>query len=804
MLRAYIKNAIYTQKYLTDGGNSTVSKLNAMIENSISTWIEPKALTQPKTIRALIEYEVNAYLASLSKEAIEKIKTKKTAKDKVVKTAQLTGILQISSVNPPLGRIEDGTEVALTSIHPVEYGELLSYTYEPSSGIYTVNASSKGIIKALPGRVVYGNPFSEQFGQVIFDQEPYIAKASSAVIDEAKHTMLYSDSNTLIYRLGSNLACYVKNNKYTEFKHTKVGDKEGVEVTKEIDLTSYLSLNTGERLTIGKFLNIKNIVYIIVFKHTSYKSWQAIQSPNGYLVGQQYNHRGGGASVRGELLIIDRKKDTVNKISASAVSATEQIYFSGFIDMIKDSVTGQPIMAKLSESPHTQDLVYDTAKYFIAAADRKQVKVAVSNLTTVLAFDQWLGTEVYNYGFPTKVHIVKSGTKTWSLSFPNLNVSLYKADMSLDKVLYEESNKTINTKHGYVCKGGYTNCMLYQYDKKLYIGKSYDCWLQLPATNDYTIVPGYGTNSGGSRSYHFDYATYTNAPAPGEIIGFFGIEYSEVINKSLTIIADIPGGSGSARTCLTGDPVGSQDSISGAKISTHSSLYSLNGFTNTTYTTAIQENSIFNTFSGGPGCIFPDYTTNRYMTTFIWAEGLHIYNNRFMVVKDKETKKLQLLLTGSFERMVSTINNYPYRSHSPIMQDSLSNCGVFITDTKIGDYTPVRQGANNWPTKFDSNNYPHGYYWGFASWQYQYTMFASRVAMYMVDDYTYYMAFSLLRRQFDIFSNGLDGWLWWYNERQMYSYNNNALTGWTTDSTINLRGTEESGVETVVLDYYNY
>lgn len=785
-------------------GNELQRSLHSAIKIAMTNWRAPQALPRPNTLRELIAFEVNEFMRK--PKAVQVI-ARKTAIEKATIT---TGFLTAVTAMPPSGRLDSGKIVNFNSRYPVYVGTRYRYVYNPASGVYTVSTYRRGTADPRYGKHGGGITLSEQLGKVFIDQSPDIAKVSSIVLEDSRAEML-SVVDQPICRLEGDLAAYIKNGKYIEFM-CEGTDKTVVQV-RSIDLTAHLALNTNEVLTIGKYLPYENYVLVIVFKHTRYpveRQYDDVQ------LGERYEARLAQASVRGELLIINRTSDLVTRVQTDAHIAPNQLYFSGFVDMLVDCVTGAPVFAKLSESPYTTNLVYSTAKLFIAGSDRKGTDQTDVTKTTVASFNSWLSSEAYSNGMPDAVHVIKDGSNSWMLHFPLLTIGKGKIDsnqlFSMDDILYDESSQLLNSRSGEICRGGYTNCMLYQdeYDSKnkfpIYVARKYDAWKQFPyPSNDYTVTPTLVANT---NTYFFDTGKYCRSAAPGEIVGLFGVDYFRLeADKSLTHLVTVPGGFGRARTFCKDDTAGIKG-VTGMQTSTELTLLQVNNMISNASVDTARLNSVYNTFCGGPGnCALATATANQngWYFNYLWGTGLHIYNQRFAILVDPTTSKLKVLVTGSYEPQVTSLDSRQYYGHDPrTLKPDIAESGIFVIDCETG----IRTSASlNWVSFGYTTNTPGTAPVPQAVRQPpQYTLQATRADIHMESSSSYYCILSAMTRQFDIYTYGVNmyigGWLWWWKDRQMYKLLNGAISGWAAETKADFSGDESYGVLTPKLQVY--
>jgi hypothetical protein len=602
---------------------------------------------------------------------------------------------------------------------------------------------------------------------------------------------------------------------------------ETVETVKTLDLSSYFPTATvlatnKQVITIGKYLMMGDVLCVLVMTDKRYVTTYG--DKDDVDLGRQYNFRGGEGSVKGELLLINRNTWEVNLISKNLVTCANQIRFSGFIDMLIDERNKSLVLAELSEDSNEIAMTYDTAKLFVEAKDRysstKHTPVTDDfTATTYVAWFAWLNTEVNTWGFPKFIHVKKDGTKTWTLQFPKLSITAYTMSdgvvttggsvppsLIVKEKLYVDDNTLIRSKHGYTCYGGYTNCMLYQdvFDKDMpiYLGRCYDAWIQIPYPSaDYTITSKLGANG----NFLADSTTYMASLLPGELGGFFGVEYSKLIKPSvdmdgtLKVISDVPGDFCKGRSFLKDDPAGYWKIISAVYPSTHLTLLALNNSVVTDYITGVRMSSIFNTFSSGPGSCDIDYPSQRLSTMgfqYLWAIGLHIYPTRFAIITNKDDpEEQQILLAGSFEHQIDNFTNGDkIRSHHSQLMSSLASTGLYmaglVKDPLTGLY-PVLNAGSNWSGFAYTNNPVDPAYQQFiASHTSQWTMYVTRSDLKMLDKSTYYLVNGVLRRQFDTFvtysSVVMAGWLWFFADRSCWrlkkdDYGKSIISGWLGD-----------------------
>lgn len=829
MLKEYIQTAI------ADINNRSASvdvkgKINGLIKEAINTWTKPRDLPRPTNIKELVEYEVNEYMRGSSRPTTTTTIAKTTTAKK--STKRTSGYVTVLTSSPPTGQIEDGTTISFTSAYPILRGESYAYRYNETTGIYTVDTWRKGKVKAYPGRHGGGAVISEQFGKVIIDQFPDVAQLNSVIVDDTKYTMA-NNIDVQFHRLDDNLACYIKDGKYVEFKMVNVSPTvRGFTTVREIDLTPYFTVGTGEVMTVGKYAQYNGFVFVIVYRHTRLP---VERQYDDLKLGEQYTYRKGSAGISGELIIISRNNTDTRHITGSFNAAANQIYQSGFADVLEDAVTGQLIFAELSTAAYSVNLTYDTAELFIFGSDMRPASQTDVTKTTRTSFNTWISQQFGNNTLgPKAVHVKKSGTKTWELRFPKLSITRYKfdtttLDLTVDKVLYSESSYVVDSKQGVACKGGYSNVMLYQ-DKHdpdqtmpIYVGRVYDAWLQWPYPSaDYTVVPELNQTT---NTYVFDKGQYVNGAAPGELLGMFGIDYFKLKDDgTLTHIADVPGGHGKARSFMKGDNPGDMG-VSGLHTNSYLTLLQLNNYVSTAFIENIRKYSIYNTIYGGPGNSSLAVATQSQLGWYfniLWGAGIHAYNTRFAVIRDvtppspaTDPPNMRLVITGSWEPMRTIFGVYPYRGHEPDMQHEDAVCGTFTVPFKAetnatgGDkYWPVYSGSVLWQS-FGFTNNAKANPWNFPPEAYvppQYTVQSTRGDIVVTDPNTYYTILSAFRRQFDIYTQYIymyiEGFIWWLSDRQMYKLKDNVLSGWAADPTTNFRGSETYGVNTPKLQQY--
>lgn len=821
--------------------------INSCIIASMIIWVGPNSIRPDGTLRGLVDYCVNMYLCRLSEEdrakrqaavagkdykagAVSGTNNKSTKRSKS-DSVRLRGTVIVTCPNPPAGQIEDGRIISFSSVHELYKGDKWPYTYNAVTGIYTVYTNSRGKSLPYPRRVLEGLAISEQYGQLFFDQLPTTTSADSMVVADSKHVMK-NTSEDPSYRFDENLAGYIKDKHYYEFKTEMLGSPpvETTTVVKTIDLSSYMPTAGTEKITIGKLVLIQNVLCVLFFTDKGYPT--RFGADDDIDMGRMYNCRAGGAYIKGEVLLIDRSIWEVSKpFSVTATIAAEQIRFTGAVDMLA-GYDGKLILAELSETSHTINLTYDTAKLFVEATDRVTHRTPVTDDVTKYteaSWYTWLAQEHYDHGYPSKVHVIKEGSKTWELKFPKLTVSAYTlkpgsvgppaALPTLDSsvTLYQETGTTISNKHDKDCFGGYVNCMLYQdvfaEKQPIYIGRCYDAWVQIPfISDDYTITPG----DGPWGNFRADKGKYLNSPLPGELCGFFGIEYHRIIdNSTLALIADVPGDYCRVRCFMKDDSAGHTPSLSGAAASTDITLLALNDYVNTTYISNVRANAIFNTFSAGPGSTDVDYPSVRHSSggfQDVYAAGLHTYGTRFAVIcpKDAPTKK-QIIAAGSFEYQINLYgsgeqaNTHAPRNMASNAATGLFTIGAFDTDKLV---YPVYDVGTNWLAYYKSTTGVTDPAWQ-PYMQYRvdyYTITVSRADIIMIDAATFYAPKSIYIRQYDYFHIGnatyVAGLVWWIMQRECWEFKGATWKGVLADIAVNLNGDFRQGAETLLLQYF--
>jgi len=570
---------------------------------------------------------------------------------------------------------------------------------------------------------------------------------------------------------------------------------------------------------VGKYLLLNNCVFALILRHTRCTTRYADEDIN---LGLLYNFRQGEMSVVGELLIINRSTDAVVKKSYTRVTGTNQLVYSGLIDMLLDVKTNKLVFAEL-DNYTTRNLAYETAKLFVKHEDRVPHGSQSEDITktTVTSFYTWISQEAYYRGYPDFVHVKKDGSATWGLKYPTLTVSTYDFNqdamtINVGQVLYTD-NSDISSKYGYDCTGGFINCILYQdiFDeaKPFYIGRGYDAWTQVPYTSDdYTITPG---PFPGYIDFFIDTTNYIRSALPGELVGFFGFEYFKILDDGTAqSVIDIPGDYGKVRSCLKDDIPG-VSALSNQATSTHMSLLTLNNYVTSEQVSKVRDNSVFNTFSGGPGMVSLAYSTPHPGVGFsyIWAAGLHIYTTRFAIIRDKgDLNKSWVIVAGSREQCVTSLSDgRPYRGHHMTTLSTDSNSGFYIARPAVSTipYCKLSNATVPWPCiEYTHAAIGNTYNPDPAFWISQVTYYSFRFDLVLTDAATFYAIASGLQRQFDTYyypatyETKSDGWLWWHNERHHWRLENDVVgVGWYTDS-MNTRGEETRGVETPKLQYY--
>lgn len=847
MIKEYIDNTLPNIDYYAaqDGLRGAI---NSCILASIVSWIGPNSLRPDGTLRGLVDSCVNIYLSRLSEEDRAKRQAAAAGKTYAVGSAtsggnnkstkrsandgiRLRGTVTVTCPSPPSGQIESGKIISFCSVHELYKGDKWPYTYNAVTGIYTVYTNSRGKALPYPRRVLEGLQISEQYGQLFFDQLPTVTSADSMTVSDSKRVMR-NTSEDVAYRYDENLAGYIKDKHYIEFKTELIGTPpvETTIIVKTIDLSSYMPTVVTETLTIGKMVVIQNVLCVLFFTDHGYAT--RFGADDDIDLGRMYNCRAGGAYIKGDVLLIDRTTwDVAKPFYTTAATAANQIRFTGIIDMLA-GYDGRLILAELSETSHTVTMTYDTAKLFVEAADRVTHRIPVTDDVTKYTestWYTWLAQEHYDHGYPAKVHVIKEGTKTWSQQYPKLTVSSYELtpgvvgppsvlpSLASSVTLYQETGTTISRKHENDCFGGYVNCMLYQdvfsEAQPIYIGRCYDAWVQIPFISDNsTIVPG----DGPLGNFRADKGKYLNSPLPGEICGFFGVRYDRIVdNSTLALIADIPGDYCKVRSFMKDDPIAHPTSISGAAASTDITLLALNDYVNTTYITNVRANALFNTFSAGPGSTDIDFPSVRHASAGfqnIYAAGLHTYGTRFAVICPKDTPAIkQLLIAGSYEYQVNMYaSGEQANTHSPRNMANNACTGLFLAGVLDPDTLvyPVYTVGANWASYYVNNNGITDPAWQpyMANRVDHYTITVSRTDIKMIDAYTFYAPKSMYIRQYDWFQFGnstyVAGLVWWLLQRECWEF---KITGWKgviADLAVNLNGTERYGAETLLLQYF--
>lgn len=790
-IREYIQQSI-PQGTSLPIDDSFKGKVNARIIKELEAWKEPITIVCSDLL-SLIKFEVDAY------------KRTATGNDEPAR-----GIMHIRDTDQNIGRVLSNNKVVTYyTTSSLTVGDEVPYTYDKNSKRYTIPEYSKGDIKPYPGKARDSEEVSEQFCKSMYPQMPSIKSTKNLILSSSnKNVLKTGDNRNLFIRRTLTTYGVIKDGSYKEYEYNFKEKTEQLKTT--IDLSSHLSLNAGEKLTIGKFLEWSGCVVVLVLKHTKYATRYAADDP---YKGMMYNRHNGGATIRGEIIIIDVLKGTSSKIvTANAHSASNQLYFSGAIDMLIDLTTSNLVIAKLSETPTYSTLSYSGAKITCTPEDRlphDPPYTETVEFTTHAGLDAFINAE-YTRGngkLPYFLRVVKTGGGSWTLETPTLDISTYKLTRSTlalthVKNLYKEENSGLNSKYGYSVSGGYTNCMLYQnpYEdgKPIYLGRGYAVWIQLPAPTMYKVVPIVLTKY---KKYMMESSTYTGGPIPGEIVGMFGTRYYKLAEGSLSLIADIPGGSGASRCNLTGEPTGDPSGYHWYETSTHNALFCLNNYNSSIDIAKVKANSLFHTFSGGTGSAGMDapvgYSGGTRPTvmgfSWIFAARLNIQNVRFAVVEDaSDNTKKKLVLTGAKENMAATAYDRPYRAHDPYFARTAdSGSGLFVVDfpatlPSAPDYIhTVALGAQDWQYSSNSTepyNPPNAY----TSIGEKFETFTLHADILMVDKSTYYTAFSCLRHFYCNYWNNAtgmeywDGLLWWYNDRQMWKLDG-TLKGWVAD-----------------------
>lgn len=823
MIRKYIKSSLSTANNRT-ADNTVKGILNAIIANAIINWQTPTGATIGTTIKSVIAYEVNIYMSQLSEiqrierkkkilkgdeQFISKTETLKTVKSKIAITdkVRITGTVTVTNVSPPQGQIEDGSIISFNTIHEIFINDKFKYSYSKTTGLYVVYTYNRAKINPLPGLVLDDTYLSEQYDNVFFTQMPNTNTTTSVKTKITDADNVYTDLTlALVYRFNTNTGCYIQDKKYYEYSKTIEGGppKPVFSITKEIDLTTYMPINTGETLTIGKYLLHGNILCILFFTDIGY---EANGSDIDEDLARMYNIHTGTAKIKGEIILINRLTWDIKKISKTMQTSDGQIRYNGFIDIIVDKKTGKLIIAEMLEDSVETSLTYDTAKIFVAAADSPKTPKEDITKTTYASWYAILNTMQSN---PPRYHVIKDGTKTWNFSYPKLNISLYDVKINpstkemildLDSIVYED-DKLITTRYSYDCFGGYINCMLYQdtFDPNytIYIGRNYTAWLQVPfISDDFILKPKHRT-----EIWRADDTKYLNAVLPGEIAGFFGTEFAaivpktEVTNTHLYVIADIPGDFGAARTFMKDDTPGSAAAaISGAFTSTHTTLMALADYVSNDSIEYIKNNSCSCIFTGGiNNTHYP--RSIAYNTYNLWNTAINTYNDRFIVIQDTN-KKLKVVFGGVLPLQVSEYTlgdgtSEIFQSHlmNSLSEDALT--GVFIggnIDESLGLYK-LELGGYNFTTKYISNNPPDSRY-PIAQFVSQFTTTTNRVSLLKLDINSYYISQSIYINQFDTFLYNAGGSLWWGLDRQAYKYietqdNTTSLIGWVADMPLDI------------------
>ena len=850
MLREYIRSTIPVVD--TRDTNGTIrSALNSKIATSIVNWQSTSTLMPNGTVKGLIDFEVNAYMSSLSeKERIARKKViLKDGKDPVYigiktklptktdKEKKVSGTITVTQVKPPEGQIEDGTIVGFSTNLPIVKGERYTYHYSAVSGIYTVHVIAKGSLKPCHGRHGGDPQLGEQAGSLFYDQNPAIVTSTSVKTLETDYSFFADDYLTaLCYRLSNTAACYIKNKKYIEFINVppvKDGDVDKTSTIKTIDLSTYLPTASDEIITIGKYLQIDSTLCVLFF--TEKITPRNVDYPNNN-ESRGYGQRFGQGYIKGQLLLIDRTNWKVKKVEYTDTStALNQIRYTGVIDMIIDKVSNQLILAIMKSDSVTSSLTYDTAKIVV----KKKIPTGGEedlDIFTVKAFYDFCAP----FGFrDITYHVKKTSTKTWSLLFPKMAIEQHSITpgtedkdpkLELVKTLYTCDDPTFSKKHEYDCYGGYINCMLYQdiFDDKypLYIGRSYDAWLQLPyLSDDDTYVR---TPSPYQNMFRVDKTTYRNACLPGEIIGFFGTAFHKIKSDTeLTLVNDIPGDHGWVRTFLRDEPAGTPSKISSASYSTHNSLLTLKKFKTTDYIDRIARNSVFNVFLGGNSASLYSYSVlldpkkpekgNKSAVHTLYGTGINVYLTRFIIIHDKtdiddikagkaedplKPRKVQVVFTGSYEPQVKEyvlpfygiekfrchlpLNILPegrvglFSTMVPIVKDPKTDTGDFVTAAAVNSIikydttSPLSTGYQTW---YDGKYKNH-----LKDISRRYTINGVKTAINQTDASTYYLIMSLDMVQYDIFLWGGQTYTpdihFYIKSRQMWQLKDKKFSGW--------------------------
>ena len=823
MIRDYIRKVIPDVENRNPNG-TLQGTIKAKVAQAIVDWQAPSTEPLDGTFRAAIRYEVNLYMCRLSED--ERVERKKkilknsrdqvsivTKNKKVAKSDKKTSgtVRVLTTGNPATGQIEDTTIISFVSKYDLVVNEYWPYTYNSTTGIYTVYPIKKGHTIPTPGRIVPTDALSQQFGFEFFNQDPDINSADGGIsTDILKADFVNKNAiDALCYRFDDTSACYIKDKKYIEFDDKKI--------TKTIDLTSHFENDTVLKklyITIGKFLVIEDTVCVLIFTSYRYKSTDDTASSYTYDTRNEnyknYSYRGSQTSIKGELLFIDRKTDTVCKKSVKSIEVKHQIRFSGIVDMIIDADTGKLIIAELSESAHTVSMPYDTVKTYISSEERAKWQAGADvndpdycPVTNRTCYDhhRYLNLESVKYytkyndvvDADFKYHLIKVGTKNWDLNFPKLDVSLYTiANTSTDpekitleltnkKTLFKDDGTTITTKYNYTCYGGYINCILYQdeFDQNtLYIARGYDAWIQIPITESDTLI-----KSRVDGIYNFRIpGDYENCIAPGDIGAFTGTEFFKITKEKAVSFKDIPGDSGFVRTAMVDDTPGTLGFFSGYTFSTHTVLRALEKYKDTDLTNWARGNSIHHIFNGGVG---NTSWGTYYQWAPSWSIGLNVYMTRFIIIQNKsDDTEVGIVFGGSLEIMRTTISykhNYnpiattrPYYGHEVSELDDRASSGTCVSTEKNGAGLDLVVRGSNFYNLIDRSRHDVWHEYKTYVLLYQISFFPATLNIVKLNKYAYYSTLCVLSRQFDLFEDPID----------RRNYFPSGLINWLTDGSI--------------------
>lgn len=838
-IRQFIIAAIPKADSLT--ADSTFrGRIIALIKKELAAWTTPVTIKGVTNIPSVIRYEVDAY------------KRAQTGQEEPE-----TGIIRITNPDLCMGKIlKTGKIVNYYSKSTVTYWDEVKYDYYKATNRYVLREYNKGFIAPYPGRLRDSTALSEQFGKGFWDQYPDPKKVSSITTARGKITMAYIKKD-LCVRLSMNEAGTISGTDYIEFstkKNTYLGsgsnttDRVAIEIKKTVNLSTELALAAGEQLHLGKIIAYKNYVVMLVYKHTGqitpeqrngYTDFSKPADPRNKV---RYSCRMSGGSIRGEIIIINRTTWAVGHMAATAHKPAYQTYQSGYADFIIDKKTDNMIIATLSSTPCSNGLSYTSIKYTVAKEDVRPIipdpypvpdprpdgwtppKPWVDiEFTEEKLFNRWIQqgyswTSVniqpspwtYRSYTVTKVGVESAGSKTWLLDFPLLDVSLYKIDLASTTFVkvdtyYTETSNEITSKNNKGCVGGYRNVMLTQdlYDEKdkiypIYIGREYDTWLQFPLPSGFTITPELVSGSVMNR----DTTKYLWDDIPGDILGMFGMDYFKLdqVAKTMTPLYDVPGGTFIPRTAWQDEPPGAW-TWTRSELSTVESLLLMNDYVEDETIIDIKTNSIFHTFTGGPGTTRSLNTENEY----IWGFGLYTNGNRFAVIRDKNNKDLpRLLITGAREPMTymnrkaitrryqTVAAYYRHTLHDWYGMTESSNNGLYLLN-KANNKLSVSGASATYPSKRFTNNTPYSnwyaYKYGFtaADQKKQITWYTAKLDIVLLDYYITYLSIGGQVMQSDYYESTYSGSMWddtllYTAGRQSWTFKDNAWDGWETDT----------------------